>query len=47
MAALAAFSELAVPRMGMLRTRSHASRQAVLIPTVSLPTTISVGALKS
>src|SRR6185369_13131051 len=46
-AALAAFSELAAPVIGMLTRRSHSSRHPPLSPVPSFPTTSSVGPVKS
>ena len=46
-AALAALRELAAPVIGMRTIRSHRSRQALVRPVVSLPTTSRVGWVKS
>jgi hypothetical protein len=46
-AALAAFSELAAPVMGILTVRSHRSRQALVRPVVSLPVRSRTGRVRS
>src|SRR5256885_380267 len=45
--ALAAFSELAAPVMGILTVRSHRSRQALVRPVVSLPVRSRTGRVRS